>query len=366
MTNPLVAFDESGNTGQDLLNPTQPVFSLVSVYLTDSQTDDAIRIISPQIVQEAKFTRLRRSKYGQQRIISLLRSEHVNPNTVKVNVVHKSYMVTSKIVDLLIEPLAHRDGINLYERGGNIALANLYHTCLPVVSGEERFTSFQQSFVEMIRNKDETSVEKFYETCQDLYDSCKLPDFKPDIAVMIASKSIVSKVLEAADITALDPAPTSFVLHCAAWGSYFGQEFDLVHDESKPMRRQQQLLSYLMAKDEPEVEVGYDYRKMTLPLKASGIRFANSKTIRQLQVADIIAGASAYWAVGLAGANVDRDFHKDLDTGGLRNLIINAIWPSSDVTPKELGTEEIGGTNAVDYVAKLISRREKKDRLLPN
>ncbi len=98
--------------------------------------------------------------------------------------------------------------------------------------------------------------------------------------MMIASKTIVSEVLEAADITALDPAVTSFVLHCAAWGSYFGQEFDLVHDESKPVRRKEQLLSYLMVKDEPEVEVGYDYRKMTLPLKASGIRFASSKVVR--------------------------------------------------------------------------------------
>ena len=363
MTNPLVAFDESGNTGQNLLDPMQPVFSLASVYLTDWQTDEAIKILSSQLVKEIKFTKLRKTKRGQQKIISLLRSEHINPNTVKVNIVHKSYMVTGKIVDLLIETLAHRDGINLYERGANIALSNLYHTCLPVVCGEARFISLQQSFVEMIRRKDNASVDKFYDTCQDLYDFCKLPGFKPHIAKMMASRSIVSEVLEAANIAALDPAVTSFVLHCAEWGSYFGQEFDLVHDESKPVSHEQQLLSCLMAKDESEVEVGYDYRKMTLPLKASGIRFADSKTIRQLQVADIIAGASAYWGAGLAGANVDNNFHKDLDTGGLRSLIINAIWPSSDMTPKELGTEDFGGIDMVDHVAKLISKQRRKGHL---
>src|SRR6267142_2013884 len=36
MANPKVAFDEAGNTGQNLLDPSQPIFVLSSVSLSDS------------------------------------------------------------------------------------------------------------------------------------------------------------------------------------------------------------------------------------------------------------------------------------------------------------------------------------------
>jgi len=139
-----------------------------------------------------------------------------------------------------------------------------------------------------------------------------------------------------------------------------GREFDIVYDESKPIRHKQKLLSLLMAKDEPEVEVGYDRRKMILPLKSTGITFGDSKVIKQLQIADVIAGSSAYWGCSFADAKIDQEFCRELEECGIRNLAIGCIWPSADVTPKELKTEEIGGINVIDYIVELISRQERK------
>lgn len=362
MANPLVAFDESGNTGQDLINPAQPVFSLASVHLSDSETDDTIQILSPKRGHEAKFETVKRSKSGRQRILAFLRSAYITPGKVKINIVHKPYMVTGKVVDLLIEPLAHQNSIDIYERGANIGLANLYHVSLPTLFGEARFASFQSHFVRMIRKKDRVSVKAFYNLCRNLYDTCREEWFKPLIATVLASEQIVGGMLSAVGTTSLDPAGTSFVQHCVAWGSQFGQEFDLVHDQSKPLEHERELLSFLMARNEPDVEVGYDRRKMILPLKATGITFGDSKTVRQLQVADVVAGASAYWAAGLAGAHVDTDFWKDLDACKVRDLIIGTIWPSHDVTPEALGTEEAGGINLVDYIAELVIRQKTGKR----
>ena len=72
---------------------------------------------------------------------------------MKVTVIHKGYMIIAKVVDMLIEPLAHRDGLDLYKQGCNIALANLYYTVMPEVCGEIEFRIFQKRFVEMIRKK---------------------------------------------------------------------------------------------------------------------------------------------------------------------------------------------------------------------
>lgn len=361
MVNPFIAFDESGNTGQDLLNPNQPMFSLASVYLSDADTEEAINILTTQTGQEIKFSNLVRSTAGRQRVLSFLQSPYAKIDKAKIYVIHKRYMVVGKIVDLLIEPLAHRDGLNLYQQGCNIAMANLYYTCLPTVCGDDEFNDFLGKFVEMIRKKDRNSITEFYKSCGRMYHSAKLPGFKNDLAVMLKSIEVIDEVLRASDATQLDPSVTSFVQHCAAWGSCLSHDFDVVYDESKPIRQQQTLLSLLMAKDEPEMQVGYDYRKMALPLKeATGINFGDSKTIKQLQVADVIAGASAYWARGFTEVKADRDFCESLEEYGIRSLVIGCLWPSADVTPQELGTEEFGGIDPIEYVTKLISRQERK------
>lgn len=358
VTNPLIAFDESGHTGQDLLNRAQPIFTLASVHLSDSEAEDAIKVLSPAKDRETKFSVLIRSREGRQRIVSLLQSPYAEIGKAKTYVVHKPYMVVAKIVDLLIEPLAHRDGVDLYRQGCNIALANLYYTCLPTVCGEDEFTGLLAKFVGMIRKKDEGSIMRFYDSCRRMHRCAKLPGFQRHLAVMSQSVEVIGEVLRASDVTQLDPSVTSFVDHCDAWGSCLNCEFDAVCDESKPIRQKQALLSVLMARDEPQVQVGYDYRKIVLPLRAAGISFADSAKVKQLQIADVIAGTTAYWARRLVGEHVDKRFCDQVEAHGIRSLVIGCLWPSADVTPKALGTEEIGGIDLVDYVTNLISRQE--------
>ncbi len=358
--NPLIAFDESGNTGQDLINPDQPIFSLASVYLSEAEADEAINILTTQADQEIKFSKLTRSKAGRQKVLSFLQSPYAKVDKVKTHVIHKRYMVVGKIVDLIIEPLAHRDGLNLYEQGCNIALTNLYYTCLPTVCGEDEFSEFLGKFVGMIRKKDRRSISEFYRSSEHMYHSAKVPEFKKDLAVMLNSTGIIDEVLRASDATQLDPSVTSFVQHCGKWGSYLGRDFDVVYDESKPIRQKQVFLSLLMAKDEQETQVGYDYRKMIFPLKATGIKFGDSKVVKQLQLADVIAGASAYWARGFTQPDVDKEFCEKLEEHGIRDLVIGCIWPSAEVTPQELGTEELGGIDPIEYMTKLISRQKEK------
>ena len=355
MANPLVAFDESGHTGEDLLNDRQPIFALASVHLSDAQTDEALKLLYNRPGQEVKFKNLKKSEAGRGRVISLLKSEYTTPDNIKVMVFHKKYMITAKVVDLLIEPIADRDGVDLYKRGANISLANLYHTVMPVIFGEAVFDAFQSSFVRMLRCKDKASIENFYWLCQTLYDTCKVPDFKHHIAMMMLSRAHINEVLEA-EVRSLDPAVTALVEHCRVWGEQLGCEFDLVHDKSKPIKEGEEILKFLMDKDEPEIEVGYDRRKATLPLKATGIRFVDSRIVRQVQIADVVVGAAAYWAAGFINAPQKDDFCQKIDVSGIRDLIISAIWPSTDIHPDDLGTAEVGGINMVNYLADRLSK----------
>ena len=102
--------------------------------------------------------------------------------------------------------------------------------------------------------------------------------------------------------------------------------------------------------------VGYDRRKFEFPLKATGITFADSRDHPALQLADVIAGATSHLASSLARGERD-DFAGALDAAGVRRFAFNAIWPSPDGTPEALGTEEVGGTNAVEHMTNVLAAR---------
>lgn len=357
---PIIAFDEAGNTGQNLLDATQPVFVLASVHLSDKEAGRLVDRVASQAA-ELKFSTLKRRVSGRRIVVEILKSPLVERSRMKVVIYHKRFMITTKIVDMLVETLFHASGQDLYKRGTNLAMANMWHHVMPAFLGKEAFEELQSAFVTMVRDTTEESVKAFYEVVWQLRRQCPEPKFRDDLEILLRTRLVLDRALERGDKAALDPAIPTFVQLADAWGKQLGQEFQVLHDESGILKQQREILEFLMAKDEPEVEVGYDRRTGVFPLKATGLVLTDSKEVLQLQVADILAGASAYWSAGLVSGDKD-DFWKALDGSRLKEAIHDVVWPSTAVTAEELGTEELGGLNPVDYTAELIARQRAKKR----
>src|SRR6266849_8025878 len=98
----LVAFDEAGNTGQNLLDPQQPVFVVASVRVADQAAEEIVERITRGGATEGKFSRLRRSPRGRLAILDALKHPSLVPNNARMSVYHKRFMVTTKIVDMLV------------------------------------------------------------------------------------------------------------------------------------------------------------------------------------------------------------------------------------------------------------------------
>jgi hypothetical protein len=158
---PLVAFDEAGNTGQALLDPAQPVFALASVHVAEDRARALVAPLVPKGGREAKFAG-RRGAAWEDAVVTVLDSDVITNTHVKISVYHKSFMVTTKIVDLLVEFLLHRMGFDLYADAGNLALANLLHSCVPAFCGREESIELQRRFIEMVRRKSSKSIDAFY------------------------------------------------------------------------------------------------------------------------------------------------------------------------------------------------------------
>ncbi len=352
MAIPLVAFDESGNSGGNLLDSEQPVFVLASVHLSD----DAAKELVGSDGKELKFARLRCNSQGRKRILDILDSPALGPERVLVWGIHKPFMVIAKMVDLLVEPLMHAAGIDLYVRGANLGMANLWHFVMPVCIGRKRFEALRVAFVNMVRTPRPKNIEQFYRIIADAIQHVRLDDFADDLAMLLATRRIAESYMNDWDSSDLDPAIPAFAEHASIWTGTLGTEFVIVHDESKPLAQQQVILEAMMSTKEETVVIGYDRRKKVFPIRANGIEFRNSSECPQIQVADVVAGAVAH-SLRQAFRTKHDSFVDELLSTKTLSVPYYPLWPELKFTPGELGTDVVGGIDANDYVGAYVARR---------
>lgn len=366
-TSPVIALDEAGNTGQDLMTRDQPIFVLASVNLPDAIAVDLTTAATMPGAREVHFKRMRRTVWGRRLILELLRSPSINEDTTRAVRYHKRFMVTTKVVDLLVEPLIHAAGIDFYERGANLAMANLWHVAMPVFCGKRRFDRFHETFIAMVRRKSRASIEAFYTVVDEMFKRSKSGAFRAEhLGKLLMTKAIVDQLIPDDTTGALDPAHPAFFELGTYWTRKLDTAFEIVHDPSHLLEGQKELLELLMDTELPTQIIGYDRRTSAFPIRASAIRFdLRSDQSPALQVADVVAGGLGYCLTQMAitGGKPDPFVRDLLEETNLGQIYVSGVWPTTKITPEELGTEAVGGINAVDHITAFIAhRREQRSK----
>ena len=137
---------------------------------------------------------------------------------VKVMIYHKQYMVVTKIVDVLVEELARKDGIDLYKKGVNIALSNMLFYCTPVYCGKDRTLKMYQSFVDMVKKQDAASINNFYFAAWQVYSASIDEEHQSTLEPILATEPMIKNILQGLNSNSLDPAIPCFFHLCAVWG----------------------------------------------------------------------------------------------------------------------------------------------------
>ncbi|MFJ9551105.1 DUF3800 domain-containing protein [Streptomyces erythrochromogenes] len=322
---PAVYADESSNSGQNLLDPDQPVFTVAGVHLADELAAaivDEVRSQLPPTQGEPKYGSLARSSRGRKALTRAF--EQLPPGSTRSFVVNKSFMVMTKLVDTLVETRAHADGYNLYENGEALALANLLHMAGPVMGDAEAYRRLQQAFVDWVRQR--SSTDEFFEALAAYKKSIPAShsDFAEYVEVLEYCRGVAEET--AADLAAgglrdlLDPAVTSLYAVCTSFADTLGQ-FRLVHDSSKVIDRHAMELRMAHLLPDP-AKPGYFLQG----LGATQIDFTDSKAHPQLQLADWAAGAVRQWATHMAMGGGDQ-FARDLESV-VQPWIVGTIWPA--------------------------------------
>lgn len=346
--------DESGFTGEDLIAPDQPVF----VICTHSLDESTCAAMKARHFSKVKAVELKHSTLASRRpqakmllgALNELRAEHVDRILVGVN--DKRYALTGKIVDLVVEASMHEAGFDLYKDGGNIAMTNVMHACMGLDPAWQ--TRVLRAFQKWMR---ERTVQRQHEL------NALLRRPHPIEPVDHFRKTILGALLHLGYVGvhsgvgrgALDLSLSTAINLVGMWRSLLGDEpIELVHDQSSNMAKQRALWDAMVSPSAPPALVGHDTRTMRFPLGVTGTSFVDGKISAALQVADLVAGATATLAAsritGVRSEYIEelRVLFKDGAFKGYEFL------PSLDYMPESLGTVGEGGVDPLEYTAKLM------------
>jgi hypothetical protein len=330
---PRVALDESGNTGESLLDSAQPVYVLGSTSLGEDAAAELIYSVGWPTDQELKYVKLRRSGKGRRVVSEIMRQ--LTPLTAKVAIAHKRFMVMAKLVDNLIEPLAAATNFNLYDDGAQVALAELWHAVMPALIGPQAYEELLSRFIEMSRFPALDTTRRFYDHIRELVEQVSDDRMRDDLELILATREVFGRSNPYQPVRGdLDPAVPSLFATADEWGNILGVPFVIDHDHAKVVEDWlPELAAYLFSATAPQ-RIGAGWRSFTVPLLVTRVDLVDSSASHAVQVADVISGATREWMEAKAGMGTGSPMDNSLHQLDLMPLVMpHSVWPTGDISP---------------------------------
>jgi hypothetical protein len=351
-----IYFDESGNTGQDMLNKNQKVFVLASVNYDENAQNEIKSLFN--IDGEIHFQQLKKSGAGRKKILSFLNSSWIKEDHIILYYVNKELNACGQIVNLLIETVFHHKGYDLYLQGRHIAYMNWIFYFGKFFWNKYLFNIFLNAFIEMVRKKDAASINNFYTITEELYSQI---DEKTVLEPVRKSRCHIEEVLKSVDKFSMDVTFSTFLVLCDLWAKKLGNKIDVRFDQSKQIEHYNKYIEEtlkLVSKTKEPIEIGYDNRTMSFPHQISSVELVKSTDEMGVQCADLIASSLAF-AYNNEEGKMEK-FSKQIKESKLFQLSnAQRIWPSDDVSSKALGLEKDEGINSLDFLVRNFSQAFK-------
>ncbi|MFK7799414.1 MAG: DUF3800 domain-containing protein [Aureispira sp.] len=355
---PIIAFDEAGNTGQNLLDISQPIFALGSVSFNNNELNELYNIFDVNST-ELHFKKLRKYSKSQKQLLAFCDHKLITFSKVKFSISDKRYAVFAQMVDLLIEPVLHKEGIDIYKYGMNIGYTNTLYAMAENVWNKEIVQMVLKGFVRLVKTKSPQSAIDFYSSVELLNNSISDKD-QALLTPIIASWEVISKILNTLFKYSIDLTYPSFSILCDWWYRELNQKFDILHDESKQIDYWKEMIEFTTNSSfMEEKEVGYDNRKMIYPLKINKLELVDSKLSKAVQLADLVASSVTY-ALKELKEQKKNSFVEELIKTRLFQIKHHAIIPTKAVTPSGLGMEKGEGENPLDYLADMFNKSDSE------
>ena len=355
----MIYFDEAGNSGSNLLDLNQPVYLLLSHNFNVEETEEILKPL--KLVSQAAelhFTKVRKYQRLRTELLKCLNHPLIQPDRVCYYVAHKQFMIAIHLVDQLIEPVLHSQGIDIYQYGSNLSTANMLHIFGIMIWDQTKYKEICGWFVKWMRSSAREDCLGFYRSVHDLRSKLSREDGML-LDLIMASTQHLDTIVPSLNKYTLDATLSCFNAHCQFWAEHYKKPFDIVFDRSKQIEYWKDLIAFL-TENLPEGEVGYGSRKYKYPLLISNLEMNDSHESPQLQLADLFASSLNYLFINWSNGQEDR-FASEIDGSLLhKNAEEKKMWPATDVTPDALNMTDGSGINPLDFIAAAASKNPEK------
>lgn len=356
----VIYLDESGFTGSNLCDPEQPVFALASHCWADDEMRDVTgRFFSKFAGPDIKFSKLSKTDRGRKMVLDFLSYARERREDIRIAFAHKPFVLLCKGIDWIVQPNMERNGVNLYERGGNLAITNLIFRLTNDLAGDGYFNRLLDSLQKYFREPGAPTFTALADVLSEKTGMPHAPASGP-LAEILGALYYPLLATHPDDAERIESANLEFAFTLAisvmhSWKKKVGMGMTLIHDATSAMSRQKRYWDALMSEEAPADVIGYDRRTMEFPIGISETRFEPSEDQIGIQIADVLAGAVSEC---MSSRLVPEEQYSPFVRGLWDCLegwnIAHHIWPEDKFTPEELGTTGAVKSDGIAYMNRVL------------
>lgn len=350
----MIFFDEAGNTGDNILDPEQPYYTMASHDFSESETKEILRpLLRITGDREIHFKDLR--KYGKYHdaIVECIDNPQIGFDRIFSFVALKEFMVVIQIVEYVIETFSYHIGVDIHKEGRNIIIANEFFSLGNGLWDKSLYKSLLDSFNKWGRKK--VKAAEFYESVRLLLNTL---DQKPGhelIGSIWMSRFRTDSISKIFEKYAFDPTLPIFVSLCSQWGKSYQKKFHVIFDESKAIDYWMGMINFLS--NLPPETVGYGRLQHTYPLLIDKIDSRSSDSCLQLQLADLFASSINFFMKHRQRLEFEPLALKIANTRLLQTKG-NSLLPNNKFTPEEINMKGANqGIHPLNFLAEQISQK---------
>ena len=346
-------FDESGFTGYNLLDATQPIFVLASSDIHNDVAHEALQRSFPQYQgSEFKFTNLWRSNH-KRRLVDF--GDHFNSleHNTFIWMIDKRFCVLTKIVDFLIEPYITDTGYDFYADGFCWKYVNYIHYGLTQFAPPETLDRLLTAYQSFSRNPSNAHLRTLQLRLRELSDESEHPVdvFLEQIAL---GADLFHHYHDLSTFRGSDELHvTSMLASVTHWRKAFDEDFAIVHDASANFFRHRDIWERMTNEHVPPQPFPLgDGTIVEYPLRVVSTTPVDSRDCPAVQFCDICAGLAArLFDPALSASN--RQLLNQTVEAGFSSLEYNGIRPQN-IFPDSIPPRRRTGPDSVDRITEIL------------
>lgn len=353
MTVRTLYFDESGFTGYNLLDPSQPIFAIASANIAEDQAREILRDSFPRYRgTEFKFSNI----WGSNNRTGLLRfAAHLESlqDLTFIYMADKRFAVLTKIVDFLIEPHITDAGYDFYADGFCWKYANYIHFGLTQFAPPELLDALLRHYQTFSRNPTSVSLATLQARLHMMAASTE-----DRVQIFLEQMALGAELFERyhslENFHGSDELQTTTMLAIVShWRQRCPEDFAVIHDDSSNFLRSRDMWGKITNPNvPPQLHRSGDGSYVEYPLRVISTTPMNSQASFSIQYCDLLAGlATKHFSPRTEGD--DRAFMDQVIEAGLKHITYNGIRPNV-IFPDQIPPRRLDGPDVIDQMTGII------------